>query len=136
MALKLAHVCILTKDLEKTEQFYCGVLGFDKVFEFKKEGSLYGYYLRMCDKNYVEVFLDDEFTHKPSAFLHLCLETDDIDSYIERLKRGGIKTTEKTKGCDNTLQIWFKDPSGIDIELHQYTDKSSQITGVDCEVDW
>lgn len=136
MTLSIAHICILTNDLRATESFYTRALGMTKVFNFHKEGKLYGYYLEMSPKNYLEVFEDDGVTHRSSAFLHLCLETDNIEDAKKRINDAGVETTNIEKGCDNTLQIWFKDPNGIDIELHQYTDKSSQLTGLDCEVDW
>lgn len=137
MKLSIAHLCIFTRDLEQTEAFYCKGLGMKKVFEFMRKGSLYGFYLEMSEGNFIEVFLSDDFETKTTGPMrHLCLETDDIEAAKEKLTLEGIETTSITKGCDNTYQFWFKDPNGIDIELHQYTDQSSQFTGVSCEVDW
>lgn len=42
--------------------------------------------------------------------------------------------TDKKMGWDNSWQAWITDPNGIKIELHQYTDKSSQIVGSDCVI--
>jgi len=137
MKLKLAHICILTRDLEKTRAFYCDALDMEVVFRFHKQGKLFGYYLKMCENNYIEVF--EDLNVEPAVkgpFLHLCLETDDIKSSKAKLEDAGIPATDIEKGCDNTYQIWFKDPNGLDIELHQYTAQSSQLTGTDCEVNW
>jgi len=136
MKLSIAHVCILTKDLIATRRFYLDALGMEVAFEFYKDGDLYGYYLKMSDRNYIEVFKDTEISHGPSRFLHLCLETDDIEAARERMIGAGVTCTEIKKGCDDTFQFWFKDPNGIDVELHQYTATSSQLTGRNCEVDW
>jgi hypothetical protein len=35
-------------------------------------------------------------------------------------------------GHDQSWQAWLADPNGITIELHEYTDKSSQVLGSDC----
>ena len=137
MKLSLAHICILTRDLEETLRFYRDALGMEKVFDFNKEGELYGYYLKMSDGNYLEVFKDDQVAGKVSGpYLHLCLETDDIEAAKAGLEAAGVTCTDIKKGCDNTYQTWFKDPNGLDIELHMYTDVSSQLTGADCQVDW
>ena len=137
MKLSIAHLCIYTKDLEATRRFYCEGLGMKKVFDFTLNGSLYGFYMEMAAGNYIEVFHSNSFSDTNSgAMRHLCLETDNIKNARKRLTDAGIDTTEITKGCDNTYQFWFKDPNGIDIELHQYTDQSSQLTGQNCEVDW
>ncbi len=137
MTHSLAHICILTRDLEATSTFYCQALGMKRKFDFFKDGNLYGFYLEMSDGNYIEAFRDDAVGDRVSGpFLHLCLETDDIEASRQQLMAAGVAVSEIKKGCDNTFQIWFKDPNGLDIELHQYTAQSSQRTGADCIVDW
>jgi lactoylglutathione lyase/glyoxylase I family protein len=136
MTISLAHVCILTPDLEATRRFYCDALGMETAFEFHKDGELYGYYLKMSERNYIEVFKDSVMENIPSRIRHLCLETDDIEAARRKMVEAGVEVTEIKKGCDDTFQFWFKDPNGIDIELHQYTATSSQLTGRDCIVDW
>ena len=136
MTLSIAHLCIKTTDLKETERFYTEALGLTKVFNFTKEGRPVGCYLRISDGNFIEVFEEETAESGSSLIAHLCLETDDIDGMIDRLKEAGVSTTPKKKGCDNTYQTWFQDPNGIDIELHQYTETSTQITGRDVEIDW
>ena len=136
MSLSIAHICIKTPALEKTEQFYTAALGLLKVFDFTKEGKRVGCYLKVTEGQYLEVFEEPVPQSRPSFMAHLCLETDDIDDMIKQLNDFGVETTPKKKGCDHTYQTWFKDPNGIDIELHQYTDKSTQRTGQDVEIDW
>ena len=41
---RLAHINILAHDLAAAEQFYCGVLGMERGFDFIKNGELYGFY--------------------------------------------------------------------------------------------
>ena len=137
MNLSLAHTCLSTGDRKGTLRFYRDALGMGKVFDFNKDGKLYGYYLKMSQGNYLEVFEDDAVGDEVKGpYLHLCLETDDIHAARDRLVAAGVECTDIKKGCDNTWQTWFKDPNGLDIELHMYTEKSSQLTGANCEVDW
>ena len=133
MINQIAHVCISSLDLEATRRFYCEGLGFRKVFDFKREGNLVGYYLGVTETTYVEVFRADEIdTRAKSAVKHFCLEVDSIDDISSHLTRTGYEVTEKKLGADESWQAWVTDPSGVRIEFHEYTERSTQITGQDC----
>lgn len=137
MIKALAHLCIFTKDLERTRQFYCDVLGFKPHFDFLKDGKLFGFYLQVAPQQFVEFFKVEPNTEfgKPCVH-HLCFETDDIDADREKLIQAGVAVTAKKLGCDQTWQCWFKDPNGVDIEFQQYTPKSAQYLRTNCIVDW
>jgi len=135
MIKKLAHVCIMARDLAETERFYCDLLGFERVFDFIREGNVAGYYLKVSGRTYVEVFQSGEST-KPEGFpiRHICFEVDDIEATLKRLRDGGYEVTEKKLGADHSWQAWVTDPSGVRIEFHEYTDESSQVTGRNCVI--
>lgn len=135
MIKQLAHACILSSNLAAAESFYCGVLGLEKVFDFIREDRLYGFYLALGNSTYLEVFAEaaDE---SAARIRHLCFEVEDIDAAIARLEEEGVAHTGRQLGSDHTWQTWISDPDGIDIELHQYTERSSQRCGTDCLVDW
>jgi glyoxylase I family protein len=135
---RLAHACILAYDLQATLHFYTEVLGMRKVFEFLKQGELYGFYLDAGDNTYIEVFpRNAEEENKRPLLDHICLQVDDIDAIIADLQsKNWPFTSEKKKAGDNSWQIWTKDPSGVKIEFMQYTPESSQLTGNPCIVDW
>jgi catechol 2,3-dioxygenase-like lactoylglutathione lyase family enzyme len=128
MITRIAHVCIIARDLGETEQFYCGTLGFRKVFDFQKAGEIIGFYLEVGGSNYIEVFRGDP-AGSACPIRHICLETQDIDGVKKRLADNGVAATDKKLGCDQSWQIWCKDPNGVDIEFHQYTEKSLQRLG-------
>ena len=136
MIKNLAHVCIMARDLAETERFYCDLLGFERVFDFIREGNVAGYYLKVSGRTYVEVFQSGEST-KPEGFpiRHICFEVDDIEATLKRLRDGGYEVTEKKLGADHSWQAWVTDPSGVRIEFHEYTDESSQVTGRNCALD-
>jgi catechol 2,3-dioxygenase-like lactoylglutathione lyase family enzyme len=135
MIKQLAHACIFSSDLVATEQFYCGKLGLKRTFDFIKDGELYGFYIELGNGTFLEVFAEP-VEKRPARIRHLCFEVDDIDESIARLEEQGVAHTEKKRGGDHTWQTWIKDPDGIDIEFHQYTEQSSQQCGTDCPVDW
>jgi lactoylglutathione lyase/glyoxylase I family protein len=136
MKLRFAHICIGAKDLEKTENFYVNILGMERAFNFERKGTRFGFYLRIADNEFIEVFEDANAEPGSALIRHLCLQTENIDGAIAELHANGIETTEKKMGCDRSYQVWFKDPNGIDIELHEYTPESAQSVGGTVVADW
>ena len=125
----LAHVCLKTTDLGATERFYCDLLGFTPQFDFTRNGERKGFYLRIADRMFLEVFQAD--SPKPSApdhqLSHFCLETHNIEGVRARLESAGFRPNPVRKGADGSLQFWVKDPNGIAIEFQQYTENSAQF---------
>lgn len=136
MITGLAHVCLNVKDLNRSIPFYIK-LGFKPKFQFTRNGSLYGIYLQIGDNSFIEIFENKQLeTPVNTGLVHFCLETKNIDALIEMLKKEKIEFTPKKKGCDNTWQIWLKDPDGNSFEVHQYTVESLQFKGGIVEADW
>lgn len=137
MIKQLAHINIGSYDLEASENFYCKILGLEKIFEFIKDGELFGFYAGTGNTTFVEVFLEEEQGETATTLLHhLCLEVEDLDAAITKIRSKGWEISDKKLGGDNSWQAWISDPSGVQIELMQYTNESSQFTGKPCEVDW
>ena len=127
----LAHACILSHDLEKTQHFYCEALGFQHRFDFMREGVRVGFYLEITPGQYIEVFLTGEANQANGhqRLHHICFEVDDVDSVIAQLERHGVPTRGLKMGADQSWQFWCSDPDGTDLEFQQYTDQRTQRTG-------
>jgi len=137
MIKALAHICILSSDLNRSLDFYCGALGLKRHFDFFKDGKLFGFYLQIAPGQFIEIFKAGPAAEIRSQRIHhFCLEVDDIDAVREQLIKRGVEVTPKKLGCDQTWQCWCKDPDGVDFEFQQYTPKSSQFTKTNCVVDW
>jgi len=137
MIKTLAHICIFSKDLNRSRDFYCDALGLKAHFEFLKDGSLFGFYLQVDPGHFIEVFKTEasaEIRHP--RIHHFCLEVEDIDALREKLIQHGVEVTPKKLGCDQSWQCWCKDPDGTDVEFQQYTAQSTQFTRKNCTVDW
>lgn len=128
----IAHLCIRVVDLEKTARFYCDGLGLKKAFDFIRDGKVVGFYLRVGNGNYLEIFQREPVEAGPSPIDHLCLETDSIDEVNARLSAAGYAVGEKKMGADHAWQAWLTDPDGVRIELHEYTADCCQKTGKAC----
>ncbi|NLE01393.1 MAG: VOC family protein [Fibrobacter sp.] len=137
MFKRIAHVCLYVKDLKRSIDYYSR-LGFTVVFKFTRNGADFGAYMQIAPENYIEIFEDKNSGQViNNGIAHFCLQTEDIDLVMDKLTLANIQFTPKKLGCDNTYQIWLTDPDGNQFEVHQYTDRSSQITGGDSiEADW
>lgn len=137
MIKALAHICILSSDLNRSLDFYCGALGLKRHFDFFKDGKLFGFYLQIAPGQFIEIFQAGSAAEIRSQRIHhFCLEVDDIDAVRETLIQHGVAVTPKKMGCDQTWQCWCKDPDGVDFEFQQYTANSSQFTRTNCVADW
>jgi catechol 2,3-dioxygenase-like lactoylglutathione lyase family enzyme len=133
---KLAHVCIETDDLERTESFYA-ILGLSRRYEFRNQhDDLVGFYLAFPGSpTYIEVIKVRE-PRKTGVVRHFAIEVDDIEATRERLMAAGIEAGEPVLEKDRTKMITCHDPNGIFIEIQQYTDESMQTRGGVCRVDY
>ena len=135
MKTGLAHVCIESKDLEATEQFY-RVLGLNRQFEFRnKQNELVGFYLAFGNGTYIEVIKNNNVRGE-GGVRHFAMEVDNVDEAYEELIKAGYGATKKELAGDNNWMITCNDPNGVFIELQQYTVKSMQRVGGICEVDY
>ena len=134
MIKRLAHICIHTNDLAETQRFFCDSLVLEKGFEFEKDGDLFGFYIKLGGKTFIEVFKGEPA--EVGNIDHIAIETDDIDQVISELRANGYEATDKKLGGDYTWQSWTRDPNGVRIEFHQYTEDSLQFKGGVCQVDW
>jgi catechol 2,3-dioxygenase-like lactoylglutathione lyase family enzyme len=137
MIKRLAHVCLMSTDLAASEHFYCEVLGLKKAFDFTKDDKPFGFYVECGDTTFIEVFIRrDEGEPQRPLINHLCLELEDIDAFIASVRSKGWEITDKKKGVDQSWQAWITDPSGVRIEVMQYTEDSSQFTGRTVVANW
>ena len=132
---RLAHVCIETTDLAKTEAFYNAV-GLTRRFEFRNlQGELVGFYLAFENNTYIEVIKNSK-PRGEGIVRHFAVEVDDVDEMHEQLTAAGVDVTDKEFCNDRIWMVTCKDPNGIFIEFQQYTPDSMQLEGGVCEVDY
>ena len=148
----LGHLAINVKNMKEAEEFYCGKLGIEKVFEIDMpenidevypnhpaacyKGKSWITYLRVAEGEYIELFQPfpnaDPRSGGPNfedfGFVHFCLVVDDINAFIPDLKEKGVHVdSDASLGPDGTYQAWIRDPDGNRIEVFEYTKDSMQI---------
>ncbi len=130
MFTRLAHVCIGATDLAASERFYVEGLGMEKAFDFIRRDERFGFYVKAGETTFIEIFAEGAApNHERPIMKHFCLEVADIDQTIAALTARGVAVEPKKMGADNNWQAWLTDPSGVRIELMQYSENSTQFTG-------
>ena len=92
-------------------------------------------YLEWMDGYFIELFhevdarIDNPYHPAKFGYTHFPFVVDDIHAFYQELLRKGledaIEVTPKLN-CDHTWALWFHDPDGNRIEVHQYTQRSFQ----------
>lgn len=127
MAIKrLSHISLSSRDLAATERFYCDLLGFKVVHEFRNPaGERYGFFLYSGDGSFMEFFQKPDAGGEEGLFRHVCFETDDIEAFAAKVRAYGIgDITVKRGRTDRVLQFFFYDPDGTQIEIQQHDAES------------
>lgn len=127
------HVCIKTRDWERTLAFYRDVLGCTEKIAWNLRGTARrAMMLDTGDGNYIEVFEDPDYTPAPNgSVIHFALRTTRLDEVAARVRAAGATITIEPKdvilGTTNgagpvPIRIFFcEGPSGEVIEFFQNT---------------
>ena len=95
-------------------------------------------YLEWMDGYFIELFhevdahIDNPYNPANYGFTHFSFVVDDIQAFYQQLLDKGLKDAidiTPQLNCDHTWAMWFHDPDGNRVEVHQYTERSFQIIG-------
>lgn len=136
------HAAISTGDMDRALEFYCGLLGFEKLFENTwpvgseaadaitglKDSSARMAMLKIGDAH-IELFQFSSPTPKPGdqhrpvsdhGITHICVTVTDIEAEYERLKAAGMvfHCPPRASG-PGSLCTYGRDPDGNVVELLQ-----------------
>ena len=138
MIRKLAHLCLVTDQLEALKAFYTEKLNLKIQFVFTNaDQQTFGYYLACGDSTFIEIF-DRVLKQKQwggpldplrggNQMNHLCFEITGLKEFRQQLLDHGVKIGDIHQGMDYSLQAWASDPDGNAIEFMEYTFASWQL---------
>jgi len=137
-----AHLGMTVRDVERTLDFYCGVLGAELMWRpstpregpqidtiFELEGTrvliggvdLHGIVIEFFQ--FLAPPVDDatfRTTYATGGWKHLCLIVDDIDAEVARLSAAGVGFRHPVQLLPNGSRMaYFDDPDGVMLELNQ-----------------
>ena len=113
MTLKLNHLHLKTKDPEKTAKFYVDTLGATVVN--KNANGSYRLDLHGLALN-VSQFLEQKREQK-YGMEHIAIDTDELDTIVEKLKKQGIHILEETVVSGGRRVCFFEGPDGVQLEF-------------------
>ena len=114
MTLKLNHLHLKTRDPEATAKFYVDTLGAKLVN--KSATGTYRLDLHGLALN-VSQFLDAQKREQKYGMEHIAIDTDELDSVVERLKAQGIPILEETVVSGGRRVCFFEGPDGVQLEF-------------------
>ena len=134
MKLELHHINLSTQDVKKLEAFYKDILfldiqsddlptlekkkGYSGDVSFVGDGKVQ---MHLAQKDLSVNFKTGHFIN-PVEKGHIAYRTDDIEAFKNHLKENGIEFTDWGNiGVSGWHQIFFYDPDGNIIEVHQKT---------------
>lgn len=121
------HKAFKVADMDKSLEFYCDKLGFQKAFELHDDDdNPWIVYIKIAEGNFVELFYGGVESEKDQVD-HICFEVDDIQETAGELKKKGVSfAVDITQGKDLNYQFWIKDPDGNWLEFMEMSPESPQ----------
>lgn len=119
--LGLAHVGIAVSDVDKSKQFYTGVLGLDMAFDLiRPDGTtLWLQYYKVNEHQYLEIYP----TLKPDAIVretHIAFFTDDIQKLHQMMEARGLKPSPAKPGADGNISFALRPAPGQDLVFMEF----------------
>lgn len=135
MKLEFHHINFVSPDVDKMHDFYTGVLGLDDIapesFPRTQETDDRGYsgkirfatdggmQMHLAERN-LDVAFKNGHTINPVDRGHIAFRTDDLAAFLAVLDARGIPYSDYgTTFAAQWHQVFFHDPEGNVIEVHQ-----------------
>jgi lactoylglutathione lyase len=123
----LAHICIYTRDMEKSLVFYTDTLGFNLVHRTRLDAG-FGFAMVRQGSCIIELLEPEDVNKvKPrtgGVIDHVALEVKDINAVYTKLKSKGVGFTTPIIDDPNLMGgvkiAFFRGPSGESFELFEY----------------
>jgi len=127
---ELNHYLIRAKDIERTKDFYCEVLGFEVMP--RPDFPFPGYWLGVNGKIQVHMaqagvpnsklyYLGspkNAATNNSGVIDHIAFLATDPERFVGRLRKLGVPTRPRNFPESQLYQLFLKDPDGLTIELN------------------
>ena len=116
----VAHIALFVHDIEKSREFYTGLLGYKEVFKLDNtDGSLSLTFVKVNERQYIELFPEKEAN--TDRLNHISIQVDNAEAMRAYLGSKGITVPEKVgKGRIKNSNFNVKDPDGHTVEIVQY----------------
>jgi catechol 2,3-dioxygenase-like lactoylglutathione lyase family enzyme len=115
----VAHIATYAHDVDKTVAFYHDFLGYNESFRLKRAGDQYLVFVKINDRQFIEVFPEKEAG--TDRLNHIALEVEDAEAMRAYLESRGVKVPAKVPvGKIGNANFNIIDPDGHTVEIVQY----------------
>ena len=135
MKLEFHHINLVSKNIDSMNEFYINILEMDSIpiekfprteetvdsgysgkINFVTEGKIE---MHLAERD-INVAFKNNHTINPVDKGHIAFRTDDINSFINKLKKENIPFSDYgTTFAKEWHQVFFHDPEGNVVEVHQ-----------------
>lgn len=118
----LDHVAIVVSDMDRSIEFYTGVLGLKLIKDGRQEGGLKKTFIG-TEKKAVLALTEDRSLSRESggsaeSVNHIAFYVDDIEGVGRLLGERGVRFIEEKAGEDGRVRAChFLDPDGVELEI-------------------
>ena len=118
--MQLKHVALVCSSEEKSDRFYTNLLGLQKVSSKTIPSTLVNQIFNIDSDlkiiNYAndniafEVFIDNQKSAEEDKIEHICIQVENLETFLERCRSMGIDVLQVPKG--DTRITFIKDDDG------------------------
>lgn len=119
--LGISHAAFYVDDMPGAVAFYTGFLGFATPYTLPRPGGGELVWIKINEKQSVELFPGSETAPGSDRLAHIALETDDADAMRLYLKSRGFQVPDQTPvGKSGNKNFTLSDPDGNRVEIVEY----------------
>ena len=123
----IAHVAYRAADLNKSAEFYTGILGYREAFRFAAaDGKPESVFFKINDQQFLR--LDQVAAPAPDdRLIEIAFRTTDIKALNRQLKARGLSPSAIEMRRDGNPYVTLVDPEGHQIAFVEYAPDSKQV---------
>ena len=123
--MQLKHVALVSSSEERSDRFYMNLLGLEKkssktipsmlskqIFNLDCELKIINY---ANDNIHFEIFIDNQKGSKINRIDHVCIQVDDLESFLEECRAMALEILQIPKG--DAFITFIKDDDGNLFEI-------------------
>jgi catechol 2,3-dioxygenase-like lactoylglutathione lyase family enzyme len=115
----IAHLAFRVSDVQKSRAFY-EKLGFEQAFELSKNGKTTEAFMKVNDRQFIELYPEIGMPGTPVGLLHFCFEVADLQALESEYVRRGLKPSPVRKAGAGNLLMTMRGPENELLEYTQY----------------
>jgi catechol 2,3-dioxygenase-like lactoylglutathione lyase family enzyme len=115
----IAHLAFRVSDVQASRAFY-EKLGFEQAFELTKNGKTTEAFIKVNDRQFIELYPENGTPDTPVGLMHFCFEAANLDELHDEYVRRGLTPTPVRKAGAGNLLLTMRDPENQLLEYTQY----------------